>query len=216
VGYGPARNLLPEFSFDPTRPSVQYNFFTVFAVFFPAATGIMAGANIAGDLAKPSEAIPKGTLLAVVITFLCYLLLILVVGLSCVRCSDGGWGHCPAVTPATQSWAIQALNNNTIPMGGLLYNKVHFCVYAFVCLRYLSNNATNTAFCILLFENNNKDYHGHSCAGSPFLLFRCFCIEFELCAQFTGERAPHFAKRRQGQDLSVGVVAVHGRRFRSW
>jgi solute carrier family 12 sodium/potassium/chloride transporter 2 len=124
VGYGPARNMLPEFSFDPTRPGVEYNFFTVFAVFFPAATGIMAGANIAGDLAKPSEAIPKGTLLAVLVTFLCYLLLIFVVGLACLRCTDSGLGHCPDTTPAGQQWAYQALANNTIPMGGLLYNKI--------------------------------------------------------------------------------------------
>jgi len=126
IGY-PAvgtQNMLPQFSFDPTRPNVEYNFFTVFAVFFPAATGIMAGANIAGDLNKPSEAIPKGTLLAVLITFICYLLLIFVVGMSCLRCTDGGFGHCPSVIPASQMWAVQALNNNTIPMGGLLYNKI--------------------------------------------------------------------------------------------
>ncbi|XP_067886281.1 solute carrier family 12 member 2 isoform X1 [Heterodontus francisci] len=48
------------------------DFFSVFAIFFPAATGILAGANISGDLADPQLAIPKGTLLAILITTIVY------------------------------------------------------------------------------------------------------------------------------------------------
>uniref|UniRef100_A0A8B9LN46 Solute carrier family 12 member 2 n=1 Tax=Astyanax mexicanus TaxID=7994 RepID=A0A8B9LN46_ASTMX len=48
-------------------------FFSVFSIFFPAATGILAGANISGDLADPQKAIPKGTLLAILITGLVYM-----------------------------------------------------------------------------------------------------------------------------------------------
>ncbi|KRY37597.1 amino acid permease family protein [Trichinella spiralis] len=47
-------------------------FFSVFSVYYPATTGIMAGANISGDLADPSTAIPLGTLLAILLTSLIY------------------------------------------------------------------------------------------------------------------------------------------------
>lgn len=51
------------------------NFFSVFSVFFPAATGILAGVNISGDLKDAQKAVPRGTLLAILISTVVYLLL---------------------------------------------------------------------------------------------------------------------------------------------
>ena len=48
-------------------------FWAVFAVFFPAVTGIMAGISLSGDLEDPTRAIPKGTLSAVAVGLGVYL-----------------------------------------------------------------------------------------------------------------------------------------------
>ncbi|XP_067839362.1 solute carrier family 12 member 2 isoform X2 [Heptranchias perlo] len=75
------------------------DFFSVFAIFFPAATGILAGANISGDLADPQLAIPKGTLLAILITTIVYAGAAVSVGSCIVRDATGNLTD--AIIPGT-------------------------------------------------------------------------------------------------------------------
>jgi len=49
------------------------NFWLIFSIFFPAVTGVLAGVNMSGDLKDPRENIPKGTMAAIVITFVIYM-----------------------------------------------------------------------------------------------------------------------------------------------
>ncbi len=52
----------------------EVSFWTVFAVFFPAATGITAGANMSAELENPRRSIPLGTIAAILTAIALYVL----------------------------------------------------------------------------------------------------------------------------------------------
>ncbi|XP_026325882.1 bumetanide-sensitive sodium-(potassium)-chloride cotransporter isoform X2 [Hyposmocoma kahamanoa] len=90
VGYN--MSVLQENLWSDYRPyegTQSHNFFSVFSIFFPAATGILAGANISGDLKDPQKSIPKGTLLAIVLTTISYLIIAVIAGWTVLRDASG-------------------------------------------------------------------------------------------------------------------------------
>ena len=53
----------------------DWSFWEAFAIFFPAVTGIMVGISLSGSLRKPRRSIPLGTMSAIGLTLVVYLLL---------------------------------------------------------------------------------------------------------------------------------------------
>ncbi|KAM8806923.1 solute carrier family 12 member 8 [Eudromia elegans] len=81
VGYSEelmSNNTLPDYS-------QGESFFTVFGVFFPAATGVMAGFNMSGDLQKPATSIPLGSLAAIGTSWFLYMVFVFLLGAVCTR-----------------------------------------------------------------------------------------------------------------------------------
>ncbi len=75
-------NLAPGYTTIDTayHTGPRYSFWLIFAIYFPAVTGILAGVNMSGDLKNPSISIPRGTLFAIGVGFLVYLAAILICG----------------------------------------------------------------------------------------------------------------------------------------
>ncbi|CAN2389517.1 sodium:chloride symporter activity [Pristimantis euphronides] len=76
-------------NFVPQWRGQDGSFFGMFSIFFPSATGILAGANISGDLKDPAVAIPKGTLMAIFWTTFSYLAISATIGSCVVRDASG-------------------------------------------------------------------------------------------------------------------------------
>uniref|UniRef100_T1IHE8 Uncharacterized protein n=1 Tax=Strigamia maritima TaxID=126957 RepID=T1IHE8_STRMM len=74
-------NLMPDYRGE--------TFATIFAVYFPSATGILAGANVSGELKDPQRAIPKGTLWAIFMTTTSYLMFAIISGFCVIRDASG-------------------------------------------------------------------------------------------------------------------------------
>lgn len=70
------------------RPAYEHpitGYWAIFAIYFPAVTGILAGVNMSGDLKDPARSLVRGTLAAIGVGFLVYLLEILLCGGSTTR-----------------------------------------------------------------------------------------------------------------------------------
>nr|XP_060635794.1 solute carrier family 12 member 9 [Anolis sagrei ordinatus] len=77
-------NLYAMYARDYTTNNMM-SFATVFAVMFNGCTGIMAGSNMSGELKNASSSIPKGTIVAVVYTFVIYFFLFFMTSFTCER-----------------------------------------------------------------------------------------------------------------------------------
>ncbi len=57
----------------PINPMIPLSFFTVFAIIFPAFTGMTAGVGLSGDLKDPGRSIPLGTLAGTISGMIVYI-----------------------------------------------------------------------------------------------------------------------------------------------
>ncbi|NXF78146.1 S12A8 protein, partial [Sclerurus mexicanus] len=76
-----------ELMFNNTLPDYSQgeSFFTVFGVFFPAATGVMVGFDMSRDLQKPATNIPLGSLAAIGTSWFLYMVFVFLLGAICTR-----------------------------------------------------------------------------------------------------------------------------------
>ncbi|XP_048828420.1 solute carrier family 12 member 3 [Brienomyrus brachyistius] len=130
-------------NFVPSWRGPEGSFFGMFSIFFPSATGILAGANISGDLKDPAIAIPRGTLLSIFWTTLSYLIISATIASCVVRDASGDLNgtiymsnSTDCVGPACQyGWDFsECISNKTCSYGLSNYYQSMSMVSAFAPL----------------------------------------------------------------------------------
>lgn len=79
--YNPADHLIGDLPGSVENGFTGISVMTVFAIFFPAATGILAGANMSGELKDPKKDLPFGTLFAIGVSYVIYMALAWVIAM---------------------------------------------------------------------------------------------------------------------------------------
>uniref|UniRef100_A0A1L8DDI6 Putative solute carrier family 12 n=2 Tax=Nyssomyia neivai TaxID=330878 RepID=A0A1L8DDI6_9DIPT len=101
-------NWGPDYRFSE---GLYQNFFSVFAIFFPSVTGLQAGANISGDLKNPATSIPKGTMMALLLSMISYLTFVLFAGSAGLRDASG------LISDIGNNETLDCVANLTCPWG---------------------------------------------------------------------------------------------------
>ncbi|XP_036962699.1 solute carrier family 12 member 3 [Acanthopagrus latus] len=128
-------------NFVPNWRGTEGSFFGMFSIFFPSATGILAGANISGDLKNPTVAIPRGTLMAIFWTTLSYIIISATIGSCVVRDASGLLNDTMSTNSSREDcvglachygWDFsECINNNTCIYGMSNYYQTMSMVSAF-------------------------------------------------------------------------------------
>nr|XP_015820774.2 solute carrier family 12 member 3 [Nothobranchius furzeri] len=131
-------------NFVPNWRGPEGSFFGMFSIFFPSATGILAGANISGDLKNPTVAIPRGTLMAIFWTTISYIIISATIGSCVVRDASGSINDTLAASSSADActgiscdygWDFsECINNNTCAYGISNYYQSLSMVSAFAPL----------------------------------------------------------------------------------